>query len=327
MRAGSGRARASAGSEAAHGVGPAPANGAAPTSPMVNCSPFRRVGVVGQSRYGDLSATTAALGRFAHAHGLELAAEEPLAALLPGLPPFRPGEVDLLLTLGGDGTLLRGARLVAPFHTPVLGINFGSLGFLTSVGPAEVEAALERVLAGDYWLDVRMTLAAAIEGPGGTGPTHVCLNDAVLHKGGSARSIRLSVRMGTEEEPVATYGADGIILATPTGSTAYSLSAGAAIVVPTVECIIATPICPHTLAVRPLVVPASTVVSVEVVSPSEELVLTVDGENGGALHPGDRLLVRRGEAAVPLVRFPGQSFFSTLRRKLHWGIGQSDASR
>ncbi len=288
-------------------------------------SPFRRVGVIGHSRYGDLAATAAALARFAEAQGLELAPEESLADLLPDRPPFEPAEVDLLLTLGGDGTLLRGARLVAPYRTPVLGINLGSLGFLTSVGPNEMDAALARVLAGDYWLDVRMTLAAAIERPGGAlGPTHVCLNDAVLHEGGSARSIRLSVRMGAEEELVASYGADGIILATPTGSTAYSLSAGAAIVVPTVECIIATPICPHTLAVRPLVVPASTVVSVEVLSPSEDIVLTVDGEKGGTMRPGDRLLVRRGEAAVPLVRFAGQSFFATLRRKLHWGIGQAE---
>jgi len=315
-------AGASSGTAAVPGPG-----GAAPT-PAGNRSPFQRVGVVGQARYGDLSASAEVLRRIAQAHGLELAPEDRLASLLPGRPPFRPGEVDLLLTLGGDGTLLRGARLVAPYHTPVLGINLGSLGFLTSVGPTELEGALARVLAGDYWLDVRMTLAATVQTPeGSAGPSHVCLNDAVLHKGGSARSIRLTVRVDAEDEPVATYGADGIILSTPTGSTAYSLSAGAAIVVPTVDCILATPICPHTLAVRPLVVPASTVVSVEVVSPSEELVLTVDGENGGSLHPGDRLLVRRGEATVPLVRFPGQSFFSTLRRKLHWGIGQEYGRR
>ncbi len=310
------------------GAAPVPGPGGTPPSPGGNHSPFRRVGVVGQARYGDLAATIEVLARIAREHGLALAPEDRLAELLPDRPPFQAGEVDLLLTLGGDGTLLRGARLVAPFHTPVLGINLGSLGFLTSVGPDEMEVALARVLAGDYWLDVRMTLAAAIETPEGRqGPAHVCLNDAVLHKGGSARSIWLTVRVDGEPEPVATYGADGIILSTPTGSTAYSLSAGAAIVVPTVDCILATPICPHTLAVRPLVVPASTVVSVEVISPSEELVLTVDGENGGSLRPGDRLLVRRGDATVPLVRFPGQSFFSTLRRKLHWGIGQHDRRR
>lgn len=289
----------------------------------VNRSPFHRIGVVGQSRYGDLAGTVRTLARFAGAHGLELFAEQPIQDVLPGLAPCDPAAVDLLLTLGGDGTLLRGARMVAPFHTPVLGINLGHLGFLTSVGPDELEASLTRVLAGDYWLDVRMTLEASVESPDGSrGPAYVCLNDAVLHKGGFARSIRLSMRVGDEELPVATYAADGIILSTPTGSTAYSLSAGAAIIVPTVECILATPICPHTLAVRPLVVPAGTVITLDVLSPGEELMLTVDGQDGERLQPGDRLVVRRGQAAVPLVRFAGQSFFTTLRRKLHWAITQ-----
>ena len=293
-----------------------------PAGESVNRSPFHRIGVVGQSRYGDLAGTVEAVARFADAHHLQLFAEEPLHSLLPGVPVFDPAGIDLLLTLGGDGTLLRGARMVAPFHTPVLGINLGHLGFLTSVGPEELEASLARVLAGDYWLDVRMTLEAAVATAGGArGPAYVCLNDAVLHKGGVARSIRLAIRVAGEDEPVATYAADGIILSTPTGSTAYSLSAGAAIVVPSVECILATAICPHTLAVRPLIVPASTVLTVEAISPADVLMLTVDGQDGESLEPGDRLVVRRGQAAVPLVRFPGQSFFTTLRRKLHWSIG------
>ncbi len=296
--------------------------GAVPPVRPVNRSPFHRIGVVGQSRYGDLAATVTAVARFADRLGVQISAEDGLHELLPDAPPFDPAAVDLLLTLGGDGTLLRGARMVAPFHTPVLGVNLGHLGFLTSVGPEELEPALTRVLAGDYWLDVRMTLEAAVESPGGAvGPAYVCLNDAVLHKGGVARSIRLAIRVAGEEEPVATYAADGIILSTPTGSTAYSLSAGAAIVVPTVECILATAICPHTLAVRPLIVPASTVITVEALSPTDVLMLTVDGQDGESLEPGDRLVVRRGQAAVPLVRFHGQSFFTTLRRKLHWSIG------
>ena len=287
---------------------------------------IRRIGVVGQSRYGDLAATARHLAGFAEGHGLELVTEERLARILPDTRRFRPDDVDLLVTLGGDGTLLRGARLVAPYHTPVLGVNLGLLGFLTSVGPAEMEAALECILAGDCWLDERMTLDALVETAAGERkPAHVCLNDAVLHKGGAARSVRMIVRVEGEAEPIASYAADGIILATPTGSTAYSLSAGAAIVVPSMECILATPICPHTLAVRPLVVPASTVITVEVTAPTEELVLTVDGENGEELHSGARLIVRRGEATVPLVRFAGQTFFSTLRRKLHWSIGQDGA--
>lgn len=286
-------------------------------------TPIRRIGLIGQSRYGDLSAAVQSVARFADANGIELAVEERLGDLLPGAPVFRPEQVDLLLSLGGDGTLLRGARLVAPFSTPVLGVNLGYLGFLTSVGPTELNDALARLLAGDYWLDLRMTLEATVQADGvARGPAYVCLNDAVLHKGGFARVIRLAVRVGDNEDPVAMYSADGVILSTPTGSTAYALSAGAAIVVPAVECILVTPICPHTLALRPLIVPATTVISVEVLSPSEELVLTVDGQDGEGLQPGERLVVRRGEAVVPLVRFAGQSFFDTLRRKLHWSIGQ-----
>jgi NAD+ kinase len=139
----------------------------------------------------------------------------------------------------------------------------------------------------------------------------------VLHRGGVARMIRMTVHAHGEE--VGTYSADGIILATPTGSTAYSLSAGGPIVAPSVDCIVATPISPHTLAVRPLVLSAAEQVTVEVLSPSEELILTIDGQEGARMLPGDRLVVSRAPLPLRLVRFPGQTFFSTLRRKLRWG--------
>lgn len=285
--------------------------------------PFRRIGVVGHSDYPTLAGALEVLARFTRDTGIELSAESDLEAALPVSRAFEPAELDLLITLGGDGTLLRGARLVARHGIPVLGVNLGYLGFLTSVAPSEFETALAQVQTGEYWLDERMTLETRVlNRHDGAGPSFIALNDAVLHKGGFARVVRLAVYMGQEREEVATYSADGIILATPTGSTAYSLSAGGAIVVPSVECILATPICPHTLAVRPLIVPVSTEIMVEVRSPGEELVLTVDGQEGAQLNPGDRLIVRRGEAVVRLVRFQGQSFFSTLRRKLHWGIEQ-----
>jgi NAD+ kinase len=290
---------------------------------MTNASPFRRVGLVGQPGSAGLEAALATVARFADSHGLELRPEPGLAPVFPGSPPFRPGEVDLLLTFGGDGTLLRGARLVAPHRTPVLGINLGHLGFLTSIQPAELDPSLTAVLEGRYWLDERFTLEAVVEDPDGhQGVPYVALNDAVLHKGGFARVIRLVVYVGAEREEVGSYSADGIILATPTGSTAYSLSAAGPIVVPAVECILATPICPHTLVIRPLVLPAGTTVTVEIRSAVGEMVLTVDGQEGEVLTAGHRLVVRRGEAIVPLVRFPDQSFFSTLRRKLHWAIAR-----
>ncbi len=288
---------------------------------MGSGAPFRRVGIVGQSRDPTLVSVAEALSELAPDYGVELYPEEALRDLFDATGDFVPGRFDLLISFGGDGTLLRGARLVATHHTPVLGVNLGHLGFLTSVGPGELEPALAAVMDGDYWLDTRFTLEAQVIASDGTpGGEHMALNDAVLHKGGFARVIRLAVFLGEEREEVGEYTADGIILATPTGSTAYSLSAGGGIVAPQMECLLATPICPHTLAVRPMVLPADTVIEVEIREPSTEVVLTLDGQEGEALTNGDRLVVRRGNATVPLVRLHGQSFFSTLRRKLHWGI-------
>jgi NAD+ kinase len=281
----------------------------------------RRVGVVGHSNYEILQETLARLQAFAWREGVSLFLESGLRDLAGEgevLSPEVCGDLDLLVTLGGDGTLLRGARLVAAEGVPVLGINLGHLGFLTSAPPEEVESALERWRAGDYEMDERMALAVhAEDGDGAPGRIHLALNDAVLHKGGAARVIRLSV--SAWRDVVGSYSADGIILATPTGSTAYSLSAGGPIVSPTVDCIIATPICPHTLGVRPLVLPADETITVEVLSPTEELILTIDGQEHERLVPGQRVVARRAQEPVRLVRFPGQTFFQTLRRKLKWG--------
>jgi NAD+ kinase len=288
---------------------------------MAEPQPFRRVGIVGQSRDPALEAVADALNGLAPDHGLELYPEAELKDLFDATGDFVPGRLDLLISFGGDGTLLRGARLVATHHTPVLGVNLGHLGFLTSIGPGELAPALEAIMGGDYWLDTRFTLEArVVAADGSPGGMHMALNDAVLHKGGFARVIRLAIYLGEDREEVGEYSADGIILATPTGSTAYSLSAGGGIVAPEMECLLATPICPHTLAVRPMVLPADTVVEVEIRDPNAEVVLTVDGQEGEALTDGDRLVVNRGDATVPLVRLHDQSFFSTLRRKLHWGI-------
>lgn len=284
-------------------------------------APPRRIGVVGHPRYAGLHAAFERVTRFAERHAIEIVFEPELLPTDDAANPLHPevvADLDLLLTLGGDGTLLRGARLVAPHGVPVLGVNLGHLGFLTSIGPEELEQGLERVMMGDIVLDERLVLEIRAEAADGTVRTScLALNDAVLHRGGVARMIRMAVHAHGEE--VGTYSADGIILATPTGSTAYSLSAGGPIVAPVVDCIIATPICPHTLAVRPLILPANETVTVEVLSPTEELILTVDGQESANMIPGDRLVARRTPVPLRLVRFPGQTFFSTLRRKLRWG--------
>lgn len=286
---------------------------------------FRRIGVAGNPRHEAIRPTLADLQRFAERAGAELLVEERLASHAPGLAVFEPCSIDLLITLGGDGTLLRGARLVAAQHTPVVGVNLGHLGFLTSVPLSELTPRLDALITGDYWLDVRSTLDARVIGAdGAAGESFIGLNDAVLHKGGFARVIRLAVHVGAEQHEVGTYTADGIILATPTGSTAYSLSAGGPIVEPSLDCIVATPICPHTLVVRPLVLPMDLQLTVTPQAGIDEVILTVDGQDGAELRPGDHLVVRRGEPTVPLVRFEDQNFFATLRRKLHWGLEHAD---
>jgi NAD+ kinase len=280
-----------------------------------------RMGVVGHPRYTVLSHALARVLECADRLGIEAFLEDALLGGAPGRPVLEPEQCDtydLLVTLGGDGTLLRGARLVAECGVPVLGVNLGHLGFLTSAAPEDAEAAVTAFFEGRAVMEDRMALAVRAENANGREcGSFLALNDAVLHKGGVARMIRLLVRARDEE--VGSYSADGIILSTPTGSTAYSLSAGGPIVSPSLDCIVATPICPHTLAVRPLVLPAHETLTVEVLSPTEELLLTIDGQQDRRLSPGDRIVVSRAPRPVRLVRFPGQTFFSTLRHKLRWG--------
>jgi NAD+ kinase len=289
---------------------------------------FRRIAVAGHPRHDAIRQTLDELRRTADGQGAELFVEDQLHPIAPDARTFDPADIDLLITLGGDGTLLRGARMVAAYHTPVLGINLGHLGFLTSVALADLTLALDALFRGDYWLDVRSTLQASVTGADGRhGESFIAINDAVLHKGGFARVIRLALHVGPDLQEVGTYTADGIVLATPTGSTAYSLSAGGPIVVPSMDCILATPICPHTLVVRPLVLPMDLQLTVTPLAGIDEVILTVDGQDGAELKPGDHLVVRRGEPTVPLIRLAGQNFFSTLRRKLHWGLEHSDRAR
>jgi NAD+ kinase len=286
---------------------------------------FRRVGVAGHARHADMRTILAELQRVAERHGAEIFIEEHLAPFAPGAGLMDTASMDVLVTLGGDGTLLRGARMLDGRNTPLLGINLGRLGFLTSAARSELHDAMTSLFDGEFWLDVRSTLDVRVADAAGpaTGPFHA-LNDVVLHKGGLARVIRLAVHVGPEQHEVGTYTADGIILSTPTGSTAYSLSAGGPIVVPTMECIIATPICPHTLVVRPLVLPADTTITVTPLAGADEVVLTVDGQDGAELQAGDQVVVRRSDRSVSIIRFADQNFFATLRRKLHWGLEYAD---
>jgi len=281
---------------------------------------MKRIGVVGNPKYRNVVGALDRLASFAPALDFELLVGSELRAAsgtsLAELPDD-PGAIDLVVTLGGDGALLGGARWAAPAGTPVLGVNLGRLGFLTAVSMEEMEEALGRIAEGDFVLDTRMALEVRLEHEKKTVEPFYALNDAVLHRGGLVRVVHLKVWV--DEEEVGLYRGDGVIVSTPTGSTAYSLSAGAPILDPRLDAIVITPICPHMLAVRPLVLRASAQITLQVVSSPEDLILTVDGQVGSELKPGDRVVVSKAREPVRLVRLPEQSFFSLLRRKLKWG--------
>lgn len=278
------------------------------------------VGVVGNPRYGDLQTVLDQLAALAADRGITLVPEAGLDAALgrPGGPPT-PGPLGALLTFGGDGTLLRGARLLGGAPVPILGINLGRVGFLTSAVREQLPEALDALGEGRFATEARLTLEVGIRGADGSvRVAHRALNDVALHKGGVARVMRMQITI--EGETVGPYSADGVVVATPTGSTAYSLSAGGPIVVPGVEAMVLTPICAHTMAVRPLVVPARYTISVEALPPhDDDLLLSFDGQVGNRLAVGDRVDVRRSPHPVLLVRLGSDSFFRRMREKLHWG--------
>jgi len=278
-----------------------------------------RVGVVGHQGYGGLPEVLATLRRLAPTLDVRLSYEEALLSVAgEAASRIVPGEVDAMLTLGGDGTLLRAARLVDERAVPLLGVNLGRLGFLTCCPASQLEDALRRLASGDYVAEARMTLDARVsDAAGGERQRWRALNDVVLHKGGFARVV--AVRVEADGETVGHFSADGVVLATPTGSTAYNLSAGGPVVVPTLQTILLTPVSAHTLALRPLVLPASSQVTLRANDGPDELLVTVDGQVGCTFSSGESLVVRRSGFPVSIVRFPEHSFFSTMREKLHWG--------
>lgn len=277
------------------------------------------VGVVGNPRYAGLAAVLPEVAGHARELGIELFSEPALEPYWPAHPsPIGAAPLDALLTLGGDGTLLRGARMLNGAPIPVLGVNLGRVGFLTATGRDGIPLALDRLNRADYITQRRRTLQAAIvSARGESSELPVALNDVTIHKGGVARMIRLNVRIDGED--VGNYSADGLIIATPTGSTAYSLSAGGPIVVPDVEALVITPIAAHTLSVRPLVIPSDARITVAPIRPwAEDLLVSVDGQQAMMLGADDRVELRRGDAPVLLVRFK-TDYFVRMRESLSWG--------
>jgi len=224
---------------------------------------------------------------------------------------------DLLIVLGGDGTLLSVARLVGTREVPIMGVNLGALGFLTEVALDELYATLTSALSGDLKVSRRLTLQAAVRREGKRVSEYTVLNDAVINKAALARIISLETYI--EGDYVATFRCDGLIISTPTGSTAYSLSAGGPIVHPSLQAIVLTPICPHMLANRPLVIPDDVTVEVILASEKEDVYLTLDGQEGFPLHHRDIVEVKRAKRVIALVRSPKRNYFELLRTKLKWG--------
>lgn len=229
-------------------------------------------------------------------------------------------QIDLAVCLGGDGNLLAVARRFAPGRTPIIGVNIGRIGFLAEVEPAEFEDFFEAYLDGRCVIEDRMMLESQLVEPGGRSRSTVpVLNDIVITKAALARMLDFELSIGGEL--VSRYRADGLIIATPTGSTAYSLAAGGPIITPLMGAIVISPICPHALSQRPLVVPDTSEITVRLDSENDGVYLSLDGQVGLPMAAGAELSIRRSALTASLVREPSLSFFELLRVKLGWGEG------
>jgi NAD+ kinase len=227
-------------------------------------------------------------------------------------------EADLIIAVGGDGTMLHAARLTGSGKVPLLGVNRGRLGFLADISPAEMLENLEQILDGDYTRETRLQLDAKIMPSDGTERSAVALNDIVLQRRETGRMVDFETRI--DGRYVNTHAGDGLIVATPTGSTAYALSCGGPIIEPLLDAVVIVPICPHTLSDRPIVIPASIDIEVKLLPRHDtKAEVTVDGHSLGKLEPGDRLLISESANRITLLHPPGYDYYGILRSKLHWG--------
>jgi NAD+ kinase len=283
--------------------------------------PIQRVGIIANSTKISGRQLVKQAARLIQRSGREVRVEAETASMARLRVPVMESvtaltqEIDLLLVFGGDGTMLRVARDIGGAPTPILGINIGGLGFLTDVPSSELESSLERVWAGEYSLENRALIEAEARTAGET--LQACaLNDFVISRGIVSRLIELDVHI--DGQLLTRYRCDGLIISSPTGSTAYSLSAGGAIVHPTAEVFTLTPICPHTLSNRSVIFSLASTIVVTVAGHKYDTILSSDGQNLCPLHPGDTIQVKRSRHNVRLVHPAGTTFFETLRRKLDW---------
>ena len=284
---------------------------------------IKTVGIISRPRREDIARVVPPLVNWLQAHGASVTCDSETSDCL-GMTAVQarkreelPTCTDLLIVLGGDGTLLSAARLAANRKVPILAVNLGGLGFLTTVAQDEIYSILDEIFAGQHRVSERVMVEAEIIRGGEVVRRQIALNDAVLNKAALARIMDLELRV--DGEYVTTYKADGLILSTPTGSSAYSLAAGGPIVYPTVECFVVTPICPHTLTNRPLVIPDSASIEVDFKAEDDTVFLTLDGQIGIELMRGDHIRVRKAAEKLLLVRPAKKTYYQVLRNKLKWG--------
>jgi NAD+ kinase len=284
---------------------------------------IKSVGIISRPRREDIALVVPPLVNWLQAHGAKVACDSETSECLGSLGVQArkreelPTCTDLLIVLGGDGTLLSAARLAAERKVPILPVNLGGLGFLTTVSQDEIYSILEEIFGGRHRVSERVMLESEVVRGGAVIRRQIALNDAVLNKAALARIMDVELRV--DGEYVTTYKADGLILSTPTGSTAYSLAADGPIVYPTVEAFVVTPICPHTLTNRPLVIPDSALIEVDFKAEDDTVFLTLDGQVGIELQRGDHIRVRKAAEKLLLVRPAKKSYYQVLRSKLKWG--------
>ena len=289
---------------------------------MQNAAAFHTIGIISRPRRSNLAVVVPTLLHWLESRGVRALYDNETAGCLNDASQGRPREQvaeesQLLLVLGGDGTLLAAARVAAPLGIPILPINMGSLGFLTSFKLEEMYPALEDILAGRFSSSERVMLDVVLERNGAIIERQAVANEACINKGALARMIDLKLTI--DGDFVCRYRADGLVVATPTGSTAYSLSAGGPIVHPSVESWVITPICPHTLSDRPVVVRDSSQINVSLSGDSESVFLTLDGQTGIPMEADDLVHMKRAPERLKLIQPPKKSYFEILRSKLKWG--------
>lgn len=283
---------------------------------------MKQIGIIAKLSAPDVDETVRAFVEWVGRQGREVILEEELAERIDIRGGVERKEIaeraDLIVVMGGDGTFLSVARLVMGRRIPILGVNMGGLGFLTEVTVENIYPVVEQVLAGKYTTSERVMLSAKVIRSGEEIVEQEVLNDVVINKGAMARIIEMEAFVNGQD--FTTFRADGLIICTPTGSTAYSLAAGGPILYPTLGAIAITPICPFTLTNRPIIVPDSCTIEVELKSKEEDMYLTLDGQIGYGLQKEDRIEVRRAKDRIVLVESPYRNYFEVLRHKLRWGM-------